>query len=358
MSIKDEIDAVYAAHDQADTDLETALMVQQGATQAARDQAAALTTALAVSDALVVQLQTRIVELEQLLEPDPPPPPQPLRPFLGMYNGTHSEGGDDAARSLFGAYPEVSSTYYQTQRINQTAEQARMGKGISPLITVTTKGTQRLAGIATGDLAWLDQYLEDLNTLALSHPDVPVYATLDHEWEVKVNSGAITGLSASPAVYGKALSTFIIRARVIAPTVKVGYWFGYSDKTKIAAVLASITVPVDWMSLDPYTWRTDPATETPAQCWDPQVSWLRTRPDYTRLGSPPVFLSEFGIDVKAHGDVNGARYFTDLRAALVKSGLAGAVHFNRVDGVNTWKFTTGEYPQSVAAFSASLKSAQ
>src|SRR3954464_5577290 len=108
-------------------------------------------------------------------------------PLVGFYNGGPST--HDAGTAVFGK-PALASTYYQGNQIGNivAAETPRIRKGISPLITITTiGGTTTLNQIAAGQTAWLDQYVAALKSLAAVDPSVPIYATLDHEFEVKVN---------------------------------------------------------------------------------------------------------------------------------------------------------------------------
>lgn len=94
---------------------------------------------------------------------------------LGVYNGSSPRDRSDLTTLAdFGRLPDVASTYYLArQPVDLAYETARIGRGTSPNLTVTTKGTQLLAGIAAGDpaaLAWLDTYVASLRALATSTP--------------------------------------------------------------------------------------------------------------------------------------------------------------------------------------------
>ncbi|CUR59414.1 exported hypothetical protein [metagenome] len=281
-------------------------------------------------------------------------PPAPL-PGLGVYNGSPNESPDQTTQASFGAYPDQASTYYQVnQRIDQDYEQARMARGTSPNITITSKGTQYLAGIANGDLvatAWLDRYVSDLRTLALSHPTVPVYATLDHEFRVKVNQGQVTGTSALPAVYGKALSMFFAKADAAAPNIRTTYWFVGYDRAFEGAVgdvfAQAGNADPDYVVFDPYA---NTASDSIGSITSADISWIKAQPWY--LGQP-LALGEFGMPV-AHGDAALRVFYTDVRQKLRAAGLEWGILFNR-ERDNNHKITTGAFPQAVAAFGASLR---
>jgi len=287
---------------------------------------------------------------------------------LGIYNGGPTT--DDAAQTSFGRYPDIASTYYQfsagLSATNITNETTRINKGICPLLTISTNGTTYEALIASGDataLSKLDAYVAALDKLSRVNPNVSVYATFDHEFEVKVNQNTVTGTSADLGAYGRNLSLFVSKCRANAPLVKVGYWCGGSDKTKILTVLQNITTPLDWISVDPYATKNDSASSTPASTWGPVLSWFRTgaaATQYARLGSPPLAISETGDDT-SHGDTAVAAFFTNFRQTMVDQNVLFAVLFNRnkVDnnGVAVaYQIDTGAFPKSVAAYSASLAS--
>ncbi|CUR58257.1 exported hypothetical protein [metagenome] len=287
------------------------------------------------------------------------PPPrlagQLPEPGLGVYNGAPNDDPDQSTLGSFGAYPDAASTYYQVdQRINQAYEQARMARGTSPNITITTQGTQHISGIVTGNaasLAWLDRYVEDLRVLAQSHPDVNVYVTLDHEFRVKVNRGMVTGESASPSVYGQALSIFYDRVHAAAPNLKATYWFVGYDRGFEGTVGDVFAQPgnadPDYILFDPYA---NHATDTIASITASDISWIKAEPWY--LGQP-IALGEFGMPV-ALGDEAMSGFYADLRSQFDASGLAWGVFFNR-ERDNNHKITVGGYPKAVSSFATSIQ---
>jgi hypothetical protein len=60
---------------------------------------------------------------------------------------------EDTTKSEFGALPDVANSYYQPnqQKLSLSFETSRINRGISPNITIATKGTQTIAGIVNGD---------------------------------------------------------------------------------------------------------------------------------------------------------------------------------------------------------------
>lgn len=266
--------------------------------------------------------------------------------LLGIYN---SDGGDTQTNSLMGQYPEIASTYYQPtqQKLSIANETARINRGTAPMITLTAKGTQRLAGIANGnadDLAWLDEYVAALNTLSNVNSNVKVYATLDHEWEVKVNQAKITGESADPAIYGKALSVFFQKCKTGAPKVIYTYWVGGADSTNLLnTVLTNITVAPMIISCDPYLNNSE--TGTAASNWASYLDKFRSasgkyRTQYVRLGSPPLAISEHGIQTTTHTDTQVAAYFVNLRQQMADENVVFSIFFNS-DADNPHMITPG-----------------
>lgn len=249
---------------------------------------------------------------------------------------------------------QMRASYYQPgQSVNVAAETARINAGQSPLITITLKtGTPTLTDVANQTpvaLTFLDTYIGALKTLAAVNPAVPVYATLDHEFEVKVNQGTITGVST--ATYGKALSVFIARCKTQAPAVRTLYWFGGSDKTKIGQVFAAITTAPWGISYDPYVTSGESASQSFTDNARPVLDWIKANADYARLGSPPIGLSEFGM-ATAHGDAAVAAFLTGIKPQMTALGLAFANYFNSTGTVGTL-ITGGGFPLSVAALKAS-----
>lgn len=284
-----------------------------------------------------------------------PPPPPPTPRWVGVYNGAPSEGPDAATLLAFGAYPQVGSTYYQgNNATNITYESGRIGRGTRPLLTKTTRGgtttLQDIAAENTAGTAWLTSWINDLKTLSLVNTDIEVMATIDHEAEVKFNQGNLS--AADWAAYPAALSVFIRRCRAEAPLVKTLYWYGGSDTTKIATVLAGLTENPHYIVMDPYRFASHPSSETFIESVGDEISWLRGRSDYTRLGSPPIGLSEFGTSMTQFTDANNAAWFTGLRDDMETLDIFMAVLFNRDS--STYAYKINSYPLSVAAFSAEL----
>ena len=266
-----------------------------------------------------------------------------------MYNGAPREDPDEKTLRQFGAYPDVASSYYQpTQAVNVPFESARIERGTSPNITMTTKGTQYLAGIADRDptaLAWLDRYVAGLRAIASVDPRTPVYATLDHEYRGKVRRGEITGGSADPAVYGEALSVLYRKARAAAPNIETSYWMvGYHRAFEGAVGEAFTTLPTTIM-FDPYA---DAPNDTIASITFADMAWIKAQPWYV---GQPIALAEFGMPVE-FGDAAMAEFFTDVRPQLDALGIEWATFFNRSKNLDT-KITTGDYPEAVAAFTRS-----
>lgn len=286
------------------------------------------------------------------------------RARLGAYLGTPAEKPDERFKAATGVWPEIASTYYQYSQtaLNIAYETARIGRGTSPLLTVSTKdkpGT--ITALARGDAAaaaWLDGYLRSLARLSDVDPDVPVYATLEHEAEVKANQGLLKGTDATDANLAAAQSLFIERCRTIAPRVKAGLWFGAYDKTSIGNILDGHRHPVDWIALDCYATDTNQGETTLTDSCANDLRWIRDHRAYARLGAPTLGLGEFGKD-KTHGDASVATYMTDLRAVLAAQRLEFALLFPRdktdpdgqVVGYNIFAGTT---PRAAAAFTASM----
>src|SRR5690606_14121605 len=117
-------------------------------------------------------------------------------------------------------------------------------RGTSPNITVTTKGTNRIEALATGpahpDYAaarqWLQTYVNDLATIAAVDPDVPVYATIEHEFKVKTRLNYVTGESARTDYYGRVLDMFYAMAEQAHPNIRTTYWIVGYDRAFEAAV--------------------------------------------------------------------------------------------------------------------------
>lgn len=281
------------------------------------------------------------------------PAPSPLT-GLGVYNGNAGEKPDEKTIAKFGAAPQVASSYYQpNQRVNLTYETARINRGTSPNITITTKGTQLIAGIASGNataLAWLDTYVAGLKRLAAVNPDVPVYATLEHEYKAKVLQNLVTGASADPATYGRALSVFYRKAAAASSNIHTSYWMVAYDRSFEGRVGAAFTARPDAVLFDPYA---NSASETVASMTREDLAWIRNQPWYD---GQPIALAEFGMPVR-YGDEALARFYTSLRGQLDALGLEWAILFNRSrdnDHQIAGRQDGRTFPEAVAAFASSL----
>lgn len=352
--ITDGVDAELAAA------VSTATEAQDRAA-AAEDALARVRTELAETAAALVTVRAEFAA--HLALPHYPSTPT-SRARLGAYMGTPAEKPDERFKDATGVWPEVASTYYQHGQtaLNIAYETARIGRGTSPLLTVSTKdkpGT--IAALARGDAAaigWLDGYLRSLARLSEVNPDVPVYATLEHEAEVKANQGVLKGDDATDANLAAAQSLFIERCRTLAPRVRAGLWFGAYDKTSIGAILDAHQHPVDWIALDCYATDTNQGENTLTDSCASDLRWVREHRAYARLGSPVLALGEFGKD-KTHGDPSVAVYMTGLRAVLADQRLVFALLFPRdktdPDGQKVgYNIFAGTTPRAAAAFAASM----
>jgi len=295
-------------------------------------------------------------------DPDPDPPAQRL---LGLYNGIPSESPDQKTFNDFGRYADIASTYYQVDKVelNQAYETARIQRGTVPFITLSCKDqpgllTQIADKTPTG-LSFIDQYIAALGTISQVDTNIPVYATIEHEHEVKANQNVLTGTDADSAVFGEALSVFAERCHTASPLVRCGLWVGAFDKASINDALNAMrTVGWQWMAMDCYATDTNMNENTLTDSCASDVAWLRANSNYARLGSPEVGLGEFGKDT-FHGDASVAAYMTNLRGQMQSNNLAFALLFNRdkldPDGQFVKYLISGaETPLSRAAFAASL----
>lgn len=281
---------------------------------------------------------------------DFPAPPQAL-PMLGLYDGPFGESGPTG---WAGGWPDLATTYYQgNQRIDQTKERLRIDRGTDPLITITTKAsglTWTQVGSGEAD-TWLNQYVADLNTLQTyaASKGRQVWATIDHEAEVKVNQNLVPG-ETSDVPYPPMFNRWANKMVTNAPGVKRLYWYGYFDTASIEYIGSNIDVDlVDLFTLDPYSTDSHSSAETFEQTVGGHVSWLRGRSWFPANGK--IALSEFGT-ATTHGDAACAAWLTDLRTHMANLGLEWGVFFNRNNP--NYKIDGGSFPLSVAAFRASL----
>ena len=291
---------------------------------------------------------------------DTPVPPERLahRAGLGVYNGMPHESPDETTIREFGVAPDVASSYYQhNQELDLTYEGARMKRGTSPNIAISTKGTQLLAGIATGKpeaVAWLDEWIQALSHLARVDPSVPVYATLDQEFAAKVRRREITGESADPLVYGKALDIFFRRANAANPHLHTTYWIVGSDRELEGRIASVFTTSPEAILFDPYA---NVATDTVASITAADMAWIQ---DQTWYDGQTIGLAEFGMPVR-HGDSALAHFYEDVPSQLAELGIDWAVLFNRRkdnDHQITHRPDGVRFPQAVATFSESMEASR
>ncbi|UMG91351.1 hypothetical protein [Nocardioides sp. TF02-7] len=294
-------------------------------------------------------------------DPDPtvPPPGSGQCPAIGIYNEAAADRDVDALRQ-FDGMPQVANSYYQpAERIRMSQETARIKRGTSPNITITTKGTDRLAALGLGPshpghaaaLAWLDQHLADLATLTRVDPAVPVYATLEHEYKVKIRLGMLTGQSADPKVYGKALDLFYARAATKAPQLRTTYWIVGSDRAVEGEVGEQFVTLPDAVLFDPYA---QSGNLSLTQIAKGDLDWIQAQSWYR---GQEVGLGEFGMQVR-FGDAALAKFYTGIREQMADLGLAWGVFFNRQRDLDTRIVERSDgktFPKAVASFSTSLK---
>lgn len=278
-------------------------------------------------------------------------------PMLGMYSGSFA---DQTTHDNFGGWPDIASTYYQgNQTIKFTNEQARIDNGTDPLLTITAKSSgYTWADIGSGAAdTWLDQWVNDLNTLQqyAAAKGRQVWATIDHEAEVKVNQNLLD-FTATDDEYPPVWNRWAAKMQASAPTVKRLYWCGGSDTASIDDIGAQLTAGlIDVITMDPYSTSGHPNSETWTDTIGAKTNWVKGRPWFPNCD---VALSEHGIDV-SHGDAVMAAWYSDhLRDNLADLGLIFGVIWNRVSG-GTYQIAgdqtpSGTYPLTQAAITASF----
>lgn len=289
----------------------------------------------------------------------PTTPPQPSCPRLGVYNYWDADRDHEINRQ-FGATAELSTSYYQTtERVRMESEIARIGRGTSPNITFTTKGTQYLAALGTGRShpqydaasAWLTQHVTDLSTLADLSPSVPVYATLEHEFQTKLQTGEITGRSTDPVLYGRALNRFYRRVDAANPRIRTTYWMVGWDRVLEGRIAEEFTVLPKAILFDPYAHRT---TDTLISIASADLRWIRAQDWYV---GQEIGLAEFGMQVVL-GDEALGTFFASLRGQLEVMGVSFAIFFNREKDFDTRIAERSDgktFPRGQAAFARSLQ---
>lgn len=296
-----------------------------------------------------------------VINPSAPTPTRFARqpcPRLGVHSGW-SPDHDVESKQQFGAWPQVANSYYQPgARVNLAQERERIRRGTSPNITISTVGSDVIEALGTGPdhtgwtaaKQWLDRYVGDLAELVAVDPDVPVYATIEHEFRPKTRDGMFVGDAAEPAVYGRALSLFYATAHEVEPELRTTYWIVGYDREFESAVAAEFDALPQVVVFDPYAGTAD---ETVESIVAEDVRWL-TREDW--YDGQEIGLGEFGMRV-ANGDDAVAAFFTDVRRQLDAAGVSWAVLFNSEANFDTAisARTDGQrFPRARAAFSRAL----
>lgn len=302
-----------------------------------------------------------VVEENVVIDDDPEIAPA-TEGCIGVYNGWDADSADADTLRQFGAYPAVANTYYQpNEEWNETRlgrETDRILRGTSPNLTITSKGTNYIEALGTGSThpdypeahAWLKTYVDGVAQLAAVDPTVPVYATLEHEYKVKVRTGDVSGLSADPAYYGRTLDLFYAMAEAANPAIRTTYWIVGYDRTFEGAVAEEFITLPDAILFDPYA---NESGETIKSMTDGDLDWIRSQTWYV---SQEIGLGEFGMPVK-YGDTEMQRFFTDVATQLEAQGIAWGVFFNRQKDLDTRiaERTDGlVFPLADEAFSISL----
>jgi hypothetical protein len=136
-----------------------------------------------------------------------------------------------------------------------------------------------------------------------------------------------------------------------------GLWIGGfpANQPLVAQVMAAMTTTPTWVGTDPYL---NSGSATAVATWRPKgVDFFKADPTFRKWGSPPIYLTEFGVHTSL-GDDACARFLTDLRGSMRAAGVAGAVLFNRdkiepATGFDSrYKIDTGTTPKALAAFRA------
>lgn len=285
-------------------------------------------------------------------------------PRLGVYDGSEIDAHEKTLAN-FGAYPELTCVYMRADEPTwMERERGRMELGISPVIAYSTSElnwlTNRIAALAQGPSHpewqeasdWMDARIAECVTLVNEYPDVPLYATLDHEWIVKEGRGFFPGDNGVPENFALALDEWIRRCKAAEPAIRTLWWCAGFDWGTERRTQPSETPHA--LSADRYS-RGKVGQETvqkvAAAAVQEMTAFACYDPAFTELG-----LTETGATVQA-GDAYVADYFTDFRQALAEADLDFGILFNRS---RDWDHqiagrTDGQtFPLARAAFSASL----
>ena len=295
------------------------------------------------------------------------PPGDEFHTLFGIYNGGPSENPDQGAHSLFGMYPEIASTYVQgTQpQMNIAYESARINRGTAGCYSLTAKNGpvthMDIANQTPEAEAHLTTHINALKTLSEINPNVPVYATLEQEFEVKRNQGSffLEPMYYAPdptfATYAAALSHFCARVHAEAPLVQTTYWFGEGRQNDIRTIVGALTTLPKVYCADPYRWSWDGQSAGRSATIEPVVHWFRNDPTIrAKIGDNIRFgLSEWGTPA-AFPDANNAAFITGVRDWAEALELEFIIYFNR-DGIEDHRINS--QPLSVAAFAAEMAGA-
>lgn len=302
----------------------------------------------------------------------PPPPPSGVK--LSWYRGNPSESPDADYKTKIGVDPAMASSYYTTQVVNETYERGRIARGSDIFMDFDPKEPANAGYIVDisnyltaptnpGSL-WAIAKLQAAQRVATSvTTTAKVYVTLAHEWEVKRAKGVWTVAGdADIATYAKALDNMMLMATQYAPNCLFGLWFGgYSDnQSTISQVMNLLTRTPKWLSVDPYI--NDTAStggSTFPALWDSYgVDFLQSHPKYATWNSPPIFLTEFGVNTDGPTDATVASKLVDLKTKLSASGISGAIYFNRDrpdEAANhMYALDNGDTPLALAEFKKSV----
>lgn len=280
-------------------------------------------------------------------------------PLVGCYISGDSDG--TAVVNAFGHQPEIMSWYLQTnqQSFSTTNMKSALSKGTSLLITITAKSTPSyLVDISnkSGDgWSWMQTYVSGLKSIAATAKaaGLKVYATIDHEFEVKINQGTIPGADVSYVQYAKAISNFADYCRANAPDVVTLWWAGESDQTHINQIGNAITSMPDMVTFDPYASKGSTAT------FDSVVSRAVSNvKNAAWYNGEPIAITETGQS--SANDASMAAFYTGWHAKAAQYGLEFIMFFDSTGSGLTTAVTASNkttYPQTVSAFAASLNGA-
>lgn len=292
------------------------------------------------------------------------PPPPTAGTLMGMYSGNPQENPDEKHLALFGKYPDIATSYILNGSINTTYERARFQRGTSLILDLDPKqspGTlTAVANETTAGLSYIRTFLDQakaIQDLDRSTNGPKVWLAWAHEWEVKWRNNIWTNTSdAMWQNWAKSHSVFNREAHIRG--LRTVFWTGgYSNNwTILAQVMAAMTVPCDAVSTDPYR---SGGTATLASNWAGWgVNFFKNDPTWKAWGSPPIFVTEYGVNNDASTDASAAAFLTGVRQTMTDLGVTAAVYFNRnrsdEASNHMWQLDDGNSPQALAAYKASF----